>query len=103
VTAKRVGPSGYVLATDISSNILNFAQNAARRAGLKNVHTEVMDGENLEVPDDSFDTVISRVGLIYFLDQHKALAGMNPRRPGPGRRPRRRAAGVCVIRLALSA
>lgn len=76
VTAKRVGPSGYVLATDISSNILNFAQNAARQAGLENVDTKVMDGENLEVPDDSFDAVISRVGLIYFPDQHKALAGM---------------------------
>ena len=76
VTAKRVGPSGYVLATDISSNILDFAQNAARQAGLENVDTKVMDGENLEVPDDSFDAVISRVGLIYFPDQHKALTGM---------------------------
>jgi len=76
VTAKRVGPSGYVLATDISSNILNFTQNAARQAGLENVDTKVMDGENLEIPDNSFDAVISRVGLIYFPDQHKALAGM---------------------------
>ncbi len=76
VIAKRVGPSGYVLATDISSNILDFAQNAARQAGLENVDTKVMDGENLEVPDDAFDAVISRVGLIYFPDQHKALVGM---------------------------
>ncbi len=76
VTAKRVGPAGSVLATDISSNILKFAQTAALEAGLKNVKTEVMDGENLELPDDSFDAVISRVGLIYFPDQHKALTGM---------------------------
>jgi SAM-dependent methyltransferase len=75
-TARRVGPAGSVLATDISSNILEFAQMTALKAGLKNVQTRVMDGENLELPDDSFDAVISRVGLIYFPDQHKALAGM---------------------------
>ena len=76
VIGKRVGPTGSVLATDISSNILNFAQKAALQAGLKNVKTQVMDGENLELPDDSFDAVISRVGLIYFPGQHKALTGM---------------------------
>ena len=76
VTAKRVGPTGSVLATDISSNILDLAQQAARHAGLKNVETKVVDGENLELPENSFDAVISRVGLIYFPDQHKALTGM---------------------------
>ncbi|MGI8497715.1 MAG: class I SAM-dependent methyltransferase [Gemmatimonadaceae bacterium] len=76
VIARRVGPTGSVLATDISPSILDFAQKAAVEAGLKNVKTRVMDGENLELPDDSFDAVLSRVGLIYFPDQHKALAGM---------------------------
>src|SRR5918997_6659670 len=32
-TAERVGPTGYVLATDISANILDFAAQNARRAG----------------------------------------------------------------------
>src|SRR5688572_31795701 len=36
VTARRVGPDGHVLATDISSNILEFAAAAADAAGLKN-------------------------------------------------------------------
>ena len=36
----------------------------------------VMDGEKLDVPEETFDAVISRVGLIYFPDQQKALAGM---------------------------
>jgi ubiquinone/menaquinone biosynthesis C-methylase UbiE len=76
VTAQRVGARGSVLAIDISSNILDFAQQAVRAAGLKNVETKVMDGENLELPEESFDAVISRVGLIYFPDQHKALTGM---------------------------
>jgi cyclopropane fatty-acyl-phospholipid synthase-like methyltransferase len=46
--AKRVEPSGYVLATDISSNILQFASETARQEGLGNVETRVMDGESLE-------------------------------------------------------
>jgi SAM-dependent methyltransferase len=75
--ARRVGPDGYVLATDISSNILEFAANSARQAGLSNVETRVIDGESLEdLEEGSFDAVISRVGLIYFPNQQKALAGM---------------------------
>ena len=75
--AKRIGDAGEVLATDISPDILQFAATSANLAGLKNVQTQVIDGENLaELRADPFDAVISRVGLIYFPDQHKALTGM---------------------------
>lgn len=74
--AERVGPSGRILATDISSKILEFAAENARIAGRPNIETRVMDGEALDLPDSSFDAVISRVGLIYFPDQQKALAEM---------------------------
>jgi SAM-dependent methyltransferase len=74
--ADRVGPAGHVLATDIAANILAFAAENARRAGHRMVETAVMDGELLEVPEATFDAVVSRVGLIYFPDQQKALAGM---------------------------
>jgi SAM-dependent methyltransferase len=74
--AERVGPDGSVLATDISANILAFARQAARGRGLGNVETRVMDGEDLDLPDATFDAVLSRVGLIYFPDQQRALAGM---------------------------
>lgn len=75
-TAKKVGETGYVLATDISPNILEFAQQMAKQAGLNNIETQVMDGENLTIPDSTFDAVISRVGLIYFPDQQRALKEM---------------------------
>ena len=74
--ARRVGPAGHVLATDISSNILEFAAQMAKEAGLDNMATQVMDGEQLDAPDASFDVVISRVGLIYFPDQQRALKEM---------------------------
>lgn len=73
-TAKRVAPAGSVLATDISSNILDYAARAARQQGVTNLSTRVMDGEQLDLPDGAFDAVISRVGLIYFPDQQQALS-----------------------------
>lgn len=75
--ARRVGPSGHVLATDISPVILEYAAGAARLAGLDNIATYAIDGERLDELDvGPFDAVISRVGLIYFPDQQKALRGM---------------------------
>src|SRR3712207_6179046 len=75
--AKRVGSTGYVLATDISTNILEYASEAAQQERLTNVETRVMDGEDLEeLEEGTFDAVISRVGLIYFPDQQRALTGM---------------------------
>lgn len=75
--ARRVGPEGHVLATDISPAILKYAAAAARDAGLASVETQELDGESLAgVEDASFDAVISRVGLIYFPDRQGALAEM---------------------------
>jgi SAM-dependent methyltransferase len=72
--ARRVGPTGSVLATDISPAILEYAAEVAADAGLGNVSTLEADGEDLgAVPDGSIDAAISRVGLIYFPDQHRAL------------------------------
>ena len=81
--ARRVSPDGTVLATDISPEILRFAEAQARRAGISNVAVREMDGESLDVDANFFDAVISRVGLIYFPDQHGALLGMmRALRPG---------------------
>ncbi len=74
--AKRVGPKGHILATDISSNILAFAASEAKKANLTNIETRTVDGEKLDVPESSFDVAISRVGLIYSPDQQGALAGI---------------------------
>lgn len=75
--ARRVGPQGRVLATDISPAILGYARQAARDAGLHNVETLELDGERHDTLDEAtFDAVISRVGLIYFPDQQGALRGL---------------------------
>ena len=76
--ARRVGPGGHVLATDIAPALLEHADRDARAAGLGDiVATRELDGEALAtLPAASFDVAISRVGLIYFPDQQRALAGM---------------------------
>ena len=76
MAARRVGPSGYVLATDISANMLNLAAEAASKAGFTNVDTRVMDAENLDLDPDSFDAVICRNALMLFPNPAKALTEM---------------------------
>ncbi len=75
--AHRIRETGHVLATDISPSILEYAAAMAREAGLNNVGVRELDGECLtDLEADLYDAVISRVGLIYFPDQQKALRGM---------------------------
>jgi len=76
MVARRVGPNGHVLATDISANMLNRAAQAAREAGLTNVETRVMNAENLELDASSFDTIICRMGVMLFPQPLKALTSM---------------------------
>ena len=63
--AERVGPNGYVLATDISEGIVELARQVALERGLNQIETRAMDGEKIDLPDDSFDAVLCRLGLMY--------------------------------------
>ena len=71
--AKRVGPSGSVLATDLSPAILEYAKDNAQRAGYSNVETKAVDGENLGVEEASFDAAVCRLGLMFYPDPAKGL------------------------------
>ena len=76
LAAKRVGPAGSVLATDIAAKMLKIAAEAARQAGLSNVTTQVMDAQQLDLEAESFDAAISRLGLMFVPDLPVALAGI---------------------------
>ena len=71
--AKRVGPGGHVLATDLSPAILAFCRESARRAGHDNVETLAADGETLAVEESHFDAAVCRLGLMFFPDPGKGL------------------------------
>jgi len=76
MAARRVGSIGHVLAADISASMLNVAAEAARKDGLTNMETRVMNAENLTLNADSFDAVISRIALMLFPNPAKALTEM---------------------------
>lgn len=81
--ARAVGPTGRVVASDISPAILGYAAKAAASAGLTKFETLELDGERLHVAPGTFDVVLSRLGLIYFPDQVGAVAAaVRALRPG---------------------
>ena len=75
--ARRTGPSGSVVVTDLSPGILGYAELAADEGGLDHLTTAVVDGEEVGSRwSQEFDAVICRLGLIYFPDQARGLQGI---------------------------
>lgn len=87
--AARVGPTGHVLATDLSASILEFAKANALQAGYENIDTRAADGESLPVHAASFDAIVCRLGLMFFPDPLRGLHEMH-RALKPG-------GGVCTV------
>lgn len=76
--ARLVGPTGRVVVSDIAPELLVRAAADAKAAGLDNVETLEIDGEAVDtLAGDDYDAAVSRVGLIYFPDQQKALRGIH--------------------------
>ena len=73
MTARRVGPNGFVLATDISTSMLNLAAETVHEAGLTNVETRIMDAENVNVAPNSFNAALCRFALMLFPNPAKVL------------------------------
>jgi SAM-dependent methyltransferase len=72
--ARRVGPQGHVVASDIADTMLHHVRENARAAGLTNVTTLAGAAEDLDVAAESYDAVICRLGLMLFAAPAKALA-----------------------------
>ncbi len=83
--AREVGAQGYVLATDLSPAIVALARDDADRSGFATVETRVADGEDLGVPEASFDAAVCRLGLMFFPDPLRGLREIHRAlRPGGG-------------------
>ena len=74
--ARRVGPTGSVLATDISASMLTVAADVLRQEGWSNVETLVADAQRLELPPGSFDAAISRFGVMLIPSHREALSAI---------------------------
>ena len=71
--AHRVGPQGWVLATDVSPGILGLAQKNMQAAGLSQVSTQVADAQSLNLAGSDFDAAICRLGLMFCCAPLEAL------------------------------
>ena len=65
-TARRVGMTGEVVASDISDTMLDNVRRSAEEAGLTNVSTVASPAEQLTTDGRAFDAAICRLGLMLF-------------------------------------
>ena len=61
--ARRAGPSGHVLATDLSDEMLGYGRKRAAKLGLANIEFRQMDGQALEVPEAAFERRVAATGF----------------------------------------
>jgi len=77
MAAKMCEPmKGTVLATDFSEKMIDALNKKINDQALKNITTKVMDGQALEIEDNSFELVYSLFGLIFFPDRLKGFREM---------------------------
>ena len=74
--AKRVGPTGQVVANDIAKRMLTFAKSNAADAGLTNVETLHGPAEDLSESGLRVDAATCRLGLMLFQSPQDALAAV---------------------------
>jgi SAM-dependent methyltransferase len=74
--ARRVGPTGRVVATDQALGMLAIAQERAAARGLHNLEFRAMDAESLDLPENSFDAILCRFGLMFLPNLADALGKM---------------------------
>lgn len=71
--SREVGPTGRVIATDGAPGMVRLARRNADRLGLRNVDTEVMDGEQPDPALAPLDAIACRQALMFFHRPVEAL------------------------------
>jgi SAM-dependent methyltransferase len=66
--AARVEPGGEVVMSDVAAGMTAIAAARAEELGVANVATRVLDLEQIDEPDDSYDVVLCREGLMFAPD-----------------------------------
>ena len=72
--ADQVGPGGEVVLSDVAPEMTAIAAERARQRGLENVTTLELDLERIAQPDDSYDAVLCREGIMLVPDPAAAAA-----------------------------
>jgi arsenite methyltransferase len=73
LSARRVGPTGTAFGLDMTDEMLALAQENKRRSGLANVHFLKGEIENVPLPADSVDVIISNCVINLSGDKDRVL------------------------------
>jgi arsenite methyltransferase len=76
LSAKRVGPTGIAYGVDMTDEMLALARKNAEEAGVKNVHFLKGEIEQIPLPADSVDVVISNCVINLSVDKAAVLTEM---------------------------
>jgi SAM-dependent methyltransferase len=71
--ASRVGPDGTLLCSDFSQAMVDAVAERVERLGIPNVSAQVLDAQQLDLPDEAFDRVLCRFGYMLMADPLQAL------------------------------
>lgn len=74
LSARRVGPTGKAYGLDMTDEMLELARHNQAEAGVENVEFLKGEIENIPLPDDSVDVVISNCVINLSADKPRALA-----------------------------
>lgn len=77
LAARRVGPTGKVLAVDMAGAMLDKARRNAAAVGISNIEWHLADAENLPVADGTVDVVITNGVLNLCQDKPKVLSELH--------------------------
>ncbi len=73
---ERIGASGSAAAIDNSPAMISRVTAAIQQAGLTNIEIHLMNAEQIDLPPESFDRVVCRLGLHLFANLPAAMAGI---------------------------
>lgn len=74
--AETVGPEGSVMCTDGVAQMVETARARAEQRGLTNIQFRQCKADSLPFADNSFDVVVSRLGVMLFPDPAAAMREM---------------------------
>jgi arsenite methyltransferase len=76
LSAKRVGPTGFAYGVDMTDEMLDLARTNAAHAGATNVEFVKGTIEDVPLPDETVDVVISNCVINLSVDKPKVIAEM---------------------------
>jgi SAM-dependent methyltransferase len=77
LSLQAVDQGAQVVATDFSEGMIEHLRGKIAAMGLEGIEATVMDGQALDLPDDSFDVAGSVFGLIFFPDRAKGFSELH--------------------------